>query len=478
MGQDTKRKIFISHSGKDREYGQAIMELLQKIGLGGHIFFSSDADTGVPVNKNIFEHLRKQIGENAYMLFLLSNHFYGSVACLNEMGAAWGGNNTYALLVVPGFNIGNAKVNQGALDPKHMAVEMSNQKMVRQLMEDILDKCYVCADNNVIEHACQDYMDKMREIQEKQSIQKQNELWDVEEKLAMDARNPELYTRRGKLLMELDARNYQKAISDYLYAIFLDSDYFAAYSELIQSAAKRKDFKQAMWFAEEACRRFPGNGNSFGCRGYVKCEKGAYLEAIEDCNHAMQLLENRWFYNTRGRCHRRRGELEEALDDFWTAHKKDPKYQFAIENIRQTVDKIGCSKLLAAVAENKKTALANGSMDKHYEKALMYLECLEIYDPFREEVLQEYGGLYYDFRQYEEALAYWKRALEVNDSCRNNYLCAVALKCQGKYAQARGYYTMALGFPDCIYRQYAAEQLAEIDEKYKKDTTQKTDSYL
>lgn len=50
----------------------------------------------------------------------------------------------------------------------------------------------------------------------------------------------------------------------------------------------------------------------------------------------------------------------------------------------------------------------------------------------------------------------------------SNYLCAVALKYQGKYAQARGYYTMALGFPDCVYRQYAAEQLAKIDEEYKK----------
>lgn len=41
MEQNTNRKIFISHSGKDKEYGQAIVELLREIGLEGRVFFSS-----------------------------------------------------------------------------------------------------------------------------------------------------------------------------------------------------------------------------------------------------------------------------------------------------------------------------------------------------------------------------------------------------------------------------------------------------
>ncbi|MDE7431437.1 MAG: TIR domain-containing protein [Lachnospiraceae bacterium] len=464
MERDIKRKIFISHSSQDKEYGQAILELLQAIGLNGHVFFSSDTDTGIPVNEDIFEHLKKQIGEDAYMLFLLSNNFYGSIACLNEMGAAWGGKNACALLIVPGFDIGNEKVNQGALNPRQMAVGMDNKKMIQQLMADILNKCSVDTDNTVVENACRNYIEKIQHIQKKPSIRMQNELWEVEQKLAVDARNPELYTRRGKLLMELGSQNYQKAISDYLYAIFLDSDFFTAYSELIQAAAKRKDYKQAMWFAEEACRRFPGNGNSFGCRAYVKCQKGDYLESIEDCERALMLSENRWFNNTRGRCYLKRGLFWEALVDFWTAHKKDPQYQPAIDNIKMTVEKIGYSKLLEAVKESKKTALANNSKDEHFDKALMYLECLEIFAPSKEEILQEYGGLYYDFRQYDEALTYWKRALEADNSCWNNCLCAAALRNQGKYAQARGYYKIALEFPDSTYRQYAAEQLAKMDE--------------
>lgn len=464
MEQDTKRKIFISHSGKDREYGQAVLELLHTIGLKGHVFFSSDADTGIPVNEDIFEHLKKQIGEDAYMLFLLSNNFYESIACLNEMGAAWGGKNACALLIVPGFDIESEKVRQGSLNPRQMAVRMGDKKMIKQLLVNILEKCSVHTNSTVIENACLDYLDKVNEIQKKQYIQTQNELWDVEQKLAKDKRNPRLYTRRGKLLMKLDNQNYQKAISDYLYAIFLDSDSFAAYSELIQEAAKRGDYKQAMWFAEEACRRFPGNGNSFGCRAYVKCQEGAYLESIEDCERALALSENRWFNNTRGRCYRKRGMLWEALVDFWTAHKKDPQYQPAIDNIIITVGRIGDSKLLEAVAANKRTALENNRKEEHFDKALMYLECLEIFSPLSEEVLQEYGGFYFDFGQYENALTYWKRALDVNNSCRNNYLCAVALKHQKKYAQARGYYEIALEFPDCIYRQRAVEQLAELDD--------------
>jgi len=463
MGQDTKGKIFISHSSKDKQYGQAIVELLQKIGLAGQVFFSSDAATGVPVNEDIFGHLSEQIREDAYMLFLLSNNFYESIACLNEMGAAWGGKNTYALLIVPGFDIENRKVYQGALNPRTMAVGMNDESMIRQLMRDILDKYSVHTDNAVIENACRDYIKKVRNIQNSQTVQTRNNLWDVEQKLAKDERNPRLYTRRGRLLLKLDKQNYQKAVSDYLYAIFLDPNFFDAYSELIQASAQKKDYKQALWFAEEACRRFPGNGDSFGCRAYVKCEKGDYLEAIADCERAIALTDDRWFYNTRGRCYRKRGQLHEALVDFWTTYKKDPQYSPAIANIKTTVEMIGYKKLLEDVTENKKKALANHSKDEYYDKALMYLECLEISAPSNDEVLREFGGFYYDFGRYEDALMYWKKALAVNNNCWHNFLCASALKSQGKYAQAKGYYKIALEFPDCIFRRYAEEQLAKMD---------------
>ncbi|MDE6984542.1 MAG: TIR domain-containing protein, partial [Lachnospiraceae bacterium] len=443
----------------DREYGQALADLLRKIGLEGQVFFSSDADTGIPVNQDIFQYLEEQIREDAYMLFLLSENFYGSVACLNEMGAAWSRKNACALLIVPGFSIGDHKVLQGAANPRQMAVEMADWRRMRQLMSDILDSCSVLADDVLVEDACKEYVEKIQKIQAQPSVQKWNQLREIERELEKDARNPELYTMRGKILMELDKKNYQKAVSDYLYAIFLDADYIDAYSELIQIAAKKKDYRQAMWFAEEACRRFPENGDSYGCRAYVKCQKGAYQEAVPDCDLAISLKENRWFYNTRGRCYLKRGFLEEALTDFWTAHRKDPKYPYAIENIIFTVRKIGAAELLKRVEENKKKALENKCRDAHYDKALMYLECLEVFDPSNEDALREYGGFHYDFGRFDRALTYWKRVLDINNSCQNNYLCGAALEGQGKYAQAREYYRTALEFPDCVFRQRAVERL-------------------
>lgn len=464
MEEISKRKIFISHSSKDREYGQALAGLLRKIGLDGHVFFSSDADTGIPVNKDIFQYLKEQIRGDAYMLFLLSENFYDSIACLNEMGAAWGGKNTCALLVVPGFSIGNYRVLQGAVGPWQLAVEMTDRHRMRQLMSDILESCSVSADNTAVENACREYVEQVQDIQQQPFMQKRNRLREIEQELGRDARNPKLYTSRGKILMELDKKNYQKAVSDYLYAIFLDSDYFDAYSELIQIAAKREDFKQAMWFAEEACRRFPENGNSYGCRAYVKCQKGAYQESIEDCDRAISLKENRWFYNTRGRCYWWRGLLREALTDFWTAHKIDPKYTPAIENIQMTVEKTGVAELLRGVAENKKKALENGCRDEYYDRVLMDLECLEVFDPSNEDILREYGGFHYDYGRFEDALAYWKRALACNNSCQNNYLCGIALEFQGKYAQACAYYSIAMGFPDDVFRQRAEVRFKEIKE--------------
>lgn len=86
-----KPKIFISHSSKDVKYVEPIVELLADIGMtNDNLFCSSIPDYGIPLNQDIYEYLSSLFSENElYVIFVLSSNYYGSPACLNEMGAAW-----------------------------------------------------------------------------------------------------------------------------------------------------------------------------------------------------------------------------------------------------------------------------------------------------------------------------------------------------------------------------------------------------
>ena len=231
--------------------------------------------------------------------------------------------------------------------------------------------------------------------------------------------------------------------ADYLYAIFLIPEYSLAYYDMIQRLTQGQDYVRAMRYAEEACRLFPKEGNAYGCRAYVKCAKTLYKDSIEDCDKAFQLLSNRWFYNTRGRCYRKLDMLNEALEDFAEAHRMDPKYLPAIDNLKSVVGKLGISNVIDMAVGAK----AKGD----FEKAKKYLEGAILAEPENEYGLQELGGWYYDKRKFYNALEYWKKALKIKTSCKNYYLCAAAYSALNDSKRALEYCSLALEYPDDGY---------------------------
>ena len=117
-------------------------------------------------------------------------------------------------------------------------------------------------------------------------------LEEIDERISRFPQNPQLYVERAELLVSMDIGYLQKAVVDYLYAIFLDPEYSEAYYDMIQRLTKGKDYVRALRYAEEVCRIFPNDGNSYGCRAYVKCAKRLYSDSIDDCNKAIELLAN------------------------------------------------------------------------------------------------------------------------------------------------------------------------------------------
>lgn len=83
--------VFISHSSKDKDFVDALVNLLDDMGFTKEtLFCSSVREYGIPLSGDIFETIRGLFLEHdLYVIFIHSPRFYGSAVSLNEMGAAW-----------------------------------------------------------------------------------------------------------------------------------------------------------------------------------------------------------------------------------------------------------------------------------------------------------------------------------------------------------------------------------------------------
>jgi hypothetical protein len=131
-------KIFISHSSKNAAYGSALVDLLTGIGIGHEsIIFTSETSYGIPVGRNIFHWLKDQISEKPFVIYLLSPEYYSSVACLNEMGAAWIVENQHAAIFTPNFDLHDSSFRNGALDPREIGFYINNEDRLTEFIESL-----------------------------------------------------------------------------------------------------------------------------------------------------------------------------------------------------------------------------------------------------------------------------------------------------------------------------------------------------
>lgn len=120
-------KIFISHSSLDKDNVSALVELLEGIGLNeSQIFCSSIPGFDIPLNADIYDYLKTQFDSySLHVIYILSENYYNSVACMNEMGAAWILQNKYTTILLPGFAF---KQIQGAINPRQIGLKLDNEE--------------------------------------------------------------------------------------------------------------------------------------------------------------------------------------------------------------------------------------------------------------------------------------------------------------------------------------------------------------
>jgi hypothetical protein len=103
-GSNKEMRIFVSHSSRDKSICDAFVELMESIGVPENvILYSSSARHGIPGDLDIFDYLRENISAKTTVFFMLSDNYYESVYCLNEMGAAWVTRNDFSIFILPNF---------------------------------------------------------------------------------------------------------------------------------------------------------------------------------------------------------------------------------------------------------------------------------------------------------------------------------------------------------------------------------------
>lgn len=100
-------KVFISHSGEDRDFVEALVNLLEYLGVKGteRLLCTSIPGYQIPASEDFAEYILRQFYEyKLYVIMVLSKNYYSSACCLNEMGAVWVLKTDFCPILMKGFD--------------------------------------------------------------------------------------------------------------------------------------------------------------------------------------------------------------------------------------------------------------------------------------------------------------------------------------------------------------------------------------
>lgn len=133
--------IFLSHKSDDKKYADALEKFIVGLGVKNHqLIYTSHPLHKIPLNSNIYDYLASRINSNTFMIFLWSDKYLESPACMNEMGAAWVVQSDYTNIYVPDFSFGNPKYRECAVDTSKMGAVLNGDDHCKASMLELKDK--------------------------------------------------------------------------------------------------------------------------------------------------------------------------------------------------------------------------------------------------------------------------------------------------------------------------------------------------
>uniref|UniRef100_UPI003FEEAADB hypothetical protein n=1 Tax=Ruminococcus bicirculans (ex Wegman et al. 2014) TaxID=1160721 RepID=UPI003FEEAADB len=123
-----KPMLFISHASADIKYVQPLVELFADIGLNNDTMFcSSVPDYHIPMDNDIYDYLKRLFDNyDLHVFFVLSDNYYKSAACLNEMGASWVLQKRYSTILLPNFDF---SAIDGAVNPYQISLKLGSDNI-------------------------------------------------------------------------------------------------------------------------------------------------------------------------------------------------------------------------------------------------------------------------------------------------------------------------------------------------------------
>lgn len=209
-------KIFISHSSENKNYGEILVELLKDIGIKNEeIIFTSNAAYAIPLSENIFDWLKTQITEKPFVIYLLSEEYYKSIACLNEMGAAWIIENKHAVIFLPNFNLSSTEFLSGALDPREIGLKINDEDRIFSFIDLLSESFSITTSSIIINQSVKKFIEKLNNIQSSKSIPISNQFVEIKkEKIVSKIEAP---------LVEIPCIKQADFENEKLYSEFLSS---------------------------------------------------------------------------------------------------------------------------------------------------------------------------------------------------------------------------------------------------------------
>lgn len=102
--ESTGRRVFISHSSKDKKYVTDFVNHILCLGIGlnpDDIFCTSIEDMTMRNGEDIRMHIQENIRSAEYSFLLISDNYKNSEICVNEMGAVWAYDANVRLFLLP-----------------------------------------------------------------------------------------------------------------------------------------------------------------------------------------------------------------------------------------------------------------------------------------------------------------------------------------------------------------------------------------
>ncbi len=133
------KKIFISHSSKDKDILNPFVEFMKNLGLRNkEIIYTSNRSYGIPLGENIYDYLKNSLNsDDVIILFALSKNYYDSVITLNEMGAAWVKSIKHYNLLLPGFKYEDIK---GTISSSEISFKIDDKEGINEFKDILINE--------------------------------------------------------------------------------------------------------------------------------------------------------------------------------------------------------------------------------------------------------------------------------------------------------------------------------------------------